>query len=184
MPWRFTMPRRKRQIWRTRIWHTQHRDLSSTYPLQHVLCYTGFMTVKYWVRVLYTCCDVTQTWFKYLRGITNGFTEFITNRVLYPPIIRERKKKNISFFFSQPILLSMDLANKGFPHSIWFTNTNSTYTYLRLRLLHRGKGHDHIIKHTGSRLRTIHAVASAAQWLLWRFYRMPLSIRDWSPVLR
>ena len=24
--------------------------------------------VKYWVRVPYTCCDVTQTWFKYLRG--------------------------------------------------------------------------------------------------------------------
>ncbi len=43
--------------------------------------------VKYWVRVLYTYCDVTQTWFKYLRGIINGFTEFITNRVLYPPII-------------------------------------------------------------------------------------------------
>ena len=43
--------------------------------------------VKYWVRVLYTCCDVTQTWFKYLRGISNGFPEFITNRVLYPPII-------------------------------------------------------------------------------------------------
>ena len=43
--------------------------------------------VKYWDRVLYTCCDVTQTWFKYLRGIRNGFTEFITNRVLHPPII-------------------------------------------------------------------------------------------------
>ncbi len=41
----------------------------------------------------------------------------------------------------------------GFSHSIWFTNTNSTYTYLRLCLLRRGKGHAHIIKHTGSRLR-------------------------------
>ncbi len=30
---------------------------------------------------------MTQTWFKYLRGISNGFTELITNRVLYPPII-------------------------------------------------------------------------------------------------
>jgi len=47
----------------------------------------------------------------------------------------------------------MELASKGFSHSIWFTNTNSTYTYLRLRLLRRGKGHAHIIKHTGSRLR-------------------------------
>jgi hypothetical protein len=47
----------------------------------------------------------------------------------------------------------MELANKGFSNSIWFTNTNSTYTYLRLRLLRRGKGHAHIIKHTGSRLR-------------------------------
>jgi hypothetical protein len=32
-------------------------------------------------------CDVTQTRLKYLRGISNGFSEFITNRVLYPPII-------------------------------------------------------------------------------------------------
>ncbi len=33
IPWRFTMSRRKRQIWRTRIRHTQLRALSSTYPL-------------------------------------------------------------------------------------------------------------------------------------------------------
>ncbi len=47
----------------------------------------------------------------------------------------------------------MELATKGLSHSIWFTNTNSTYTYLGLRLLRRGKGHVHIIKSTGSRLR-------------------------------
>jgi hypothetical protein len=44
-------------------------------------------TVKHWACVLYTSCGVTQTWFEYLRGISNAFTEFITNRVLYPPII-------------------------------------------------------------------------------------------------
>jgi hypothetical protein len=32
--------------------------------------------------VLYNCCDVTQTRFKYLR-ISNGFTEFITDGVLH-----------------------------------------------------------------------------------------------------
>jgi hypothetical protein len=51
----------------------------------------------------------------------------------------------------------MEMVNKGFPHSIWFTNTKSTHMYLRLSLLHRDKGHAHIIKndfnHTGSRLR-------------------------------
>jgi hypothetical protein len=31
--------------------------------------------------------NVTQAIFKYLRGISNGFTEFITNRILHPPII-------------------------------------------------------------------------------------------------
>jgi hypothetical protein len=30
-------------------------------------------SVQYWVRVLFTYCDVTQAWCKYLRGINNGF---------------------------------------------------------------------------------------------------------------
>ncbi len=30
----------------------------------------------------------------------------------------------------------------------------------------------------------LHVVTSTAQRLLWRFYRMPLSIRPWSPALR
>jgi hypothetical protein len=34
--WRFTIPRRKRQTWRTQIRHTQRRALSSTYPLPFV----------------------------------------------------------------------------------------------------------------------------------------------------
>jgi hypothetical protein len=50
----------------------------------------GYKTYLLWRdsdMIQYTCCDVTQTWIKYLRGISNGFTEFITNRVLYPPTI-------------------------------------------------------------------------------------------------
>ena len=61
--------------------------LSVPYRFRYFVGISSAFYVKYWVRVLYTCCDVTQTWFKYLRGISNGFTEFITNRVLYPPII-------------------------------------------------------------------------------------------------
>ena len=35
---------------------------------------------KYWYRVLYTWCHVTQTWLNTRRGMSNGF-EFITNSV-------------------------------------------------------------------------------------------------------
>jgi hypothetical protein len=78
-----------------------------TYVCMYVCMYVCI--VKYWVRVLYTCCDVTQKQFKYLRGISNGFTEFITNRALYPPIIllqstahilKTEKKKDFLFLFS------------------------------------------------------------------------------------
>ena len=60
--------------------------LNSTVHLS-LSCVSPPLSVKYCVRVLYTCCDVTQVSFKYLRGTSNGFTEFITNRVLHPPII-------------------------------------------------------------------------------------------------
>jgi hypothetical protein len=40
--------------------------------------------------VIYTFCDVTHAWFKYLRGISNGFTEFITNRA--SPVVDELTK--------------------------------------------------------------------------------------------
>ena len=43
-----------------------------------------------------------------------------------------RKRKIFPFFFSQPILLSFEEASIGFSNSIWFTNTNSTHTYLCL----------------------------------------------------
>ena len=136
--------------------------------LNHWSCLAQ-VDVKYWVRVLYTCCDVTQSWFKYLRGISDGFTEFITefitNRVLHPPIILlwsmaytyltlgswerdigtcnaltvlrgKQKRKIFSFSFSP--------ANRFSFYSL-LTKHTCTCTYLCLCCLFRwGKGHTYL----------------------------------------
>jgi hypothetical protein len=47
----------------------------------------------------------------------------------------------------------------GFPHSIWFPNTYSTYTYWRLCLFRRGKGQP-----TSSRILALELVLAPAEY--------------------
>ena len=78
-------------------------------------------------------------------GCGGGEGEGADSVSLFGGQVNGGKKKN-SFFLSQPILLSWELTSMGFSHAIRFTDTHSTYTYLRLCLLRRGKGHVHICR--------------------------------------
>ncbi len=77
----------KTYLWVSPWWKTKRYRWGIYTNKSCYQCVSGLTGVKYWVRVFYTCCDVTQTWFKYVRGINDGFTEFVTDRVLYPPFI-------------------------------------------------------------------------------------------------
>ena len=48
--------------------------------------------------------------------------------------MEKRKEKYFLFLFSNRLLILLQQSKHGTSHSIWFTNTNRTYTYLRLCL--------------------------------------------------
>ncbi len=118
------------------------------------------VTVKYCVRVLYTCCDVTQTWFKYLRSwamdsptsLLLGYYTLLSysyhtlpfrvtmsvNVLTTGSCAKTEKKNNFSFFFPKPT----------FFFNPWQRVAQNTFFVWCL--LYRDKGHD---KNTGSRLR-------------------------------
>jgi hypothetical protein len=112
--------------------------------------------VKYWVRALYTCCDVTQVRFKYLRGLAMvslnslliEFYIYTLNAYTYITLgswerdvgrTEKQKRKNIFFFFFPSQTVSYPTA--------CFANT---LVYIRISclccLLRWGKGHTYIVK--------------------------------------
>ena len=52
--------------------------------------------------------------------------------MIYGGVSHGKQKRKIKYSFFFPTFSSLENKSWEFSHSIWFSNTNSTYTYLRL----------------------------------------------------